>query len=948
MPVKYFPVTIDSSAILKPDSAGGGSLGQGNDWHLPIGMNGGYVMRAALKFNADFTGMASITSASLYVKTANSNDGTKNGYLRDTHGTPNTGNLKISRITKSWSEGTYGNDEIWNGLNSTEWATFATGSTNAYINTTTGITTSGEVTVGSGSTTRGAVLNYSITDIVRAWAPTSVTGGGGTTNYGILIRMATEVAEVTGDFIEFYAKQAYDFGTAYGAGTAGTSGDWVGGVNGSASYIAVTYVEAVTATPSVTLVSPSAGGIAPINNLNEVAEWTTSGQHALPAFTWSTSGGTGSQTSWRLKIYNDSGKTTLLYNSGQVTDATHGSDTTFSIPTNSNAESWLSSASGYSGLIGIAGFVNGTAYYWTMEVWDSNNVSSTESGTSSFKVRWGQAIYGWDAASTSNTGWAFDYSAPPANTQASVIYRATATISATTGTWTNDLGSLVGTQRYLQTLVRLSSDNGTKPYLTDMTFTYTSGAVPPDNWTVDTGTLVLDSEQHRFGTKSVLWTATGTGASFIQVNRSTVGATAQYDLSVIPNTRYTMSAFVKPVALSGRLLKLRVYRGDGSTAAITYSEIADVNGTLGSANYASFTADNEGWYRMTYTFIAPVGVTFVKPTLHLYGTGSVGDKVYVDGAQFEEGSVVRSWTPGFVTQAVTYEGAGIAVDASKGGNLRLRAKGSTAGSPTVRDVIEIGANGLDFGGANPASLYSGSASTLNVTGDLSVTTAIRTATAGADPAVYVGSDALIFDPDIADTMGIQGQGTATNGAIVFGSGKDTNLYRSAANTLKTDDSLTVGATITGSGVTADLVHGITLQKTVTVTINALTDASATAIAWDSAVKNTTLQSYWSSGSTISIPQTGWYSLTCHVASGGGLGTGFAFRLYAVVNGTVVAKNETQAQANTVNDTPALATIQYLTAGASLVFRASASTTAKTIGGSRISGCSVVYMGNMSA
>jgi hypothetical protein len=718
MPVKYFPVTIDSSAILKPDSAGGGSLGQGNDWHLPIGMNGGYVMRAALKFNADFTGMASITSASLYVKTANSNDGTKNGYLRDTHGTPNTGNLKISRITKSWSEGTYGNDEIWNGLNSTEWSTFATGSTNAYINTTTGITTSGEVTVGSGSTTRGVVLNYSITDIVRAWAPTSVTSGGGQTNYGILIRMATEVAEVTGDFIEFYSKQAYDYGTAYGAGTAGTSGDWVGGVNGSASYIAVTYVEAVTATPSVTLVSPSAGGIAPISNLNEVAEWNTSGKHALPTFTWSTSGGTGDQTSWWLSIYSDPGATTPIYYSGQVTDATHGSDKTFSIPKNADAPAWLSTASGYTGWTDTTpanqGLVNGTAYYWTMEVWDSNGVSSTESGTSSFKVRWGQAIYGWDSANTSNTGWAFNYSAPPANTQASVLYRATSTISATSGAWTDDLGSLVGTERYLQTLVRLSSDNGTKPYLTDMTFTYTSGAVPPDNWTVDTGTLVLDSEQHRFGTKSVLWTATGTGPSFIQTNRSTVGATPQYDVSVIPNTRYTMSAFVKPVDLSGRALKLRVYRGDGSTAAITNSEIADVNGTLGSANYASFTPDNEGWHRMTYTFIAPTGVTFVKPTLHLYGTGSVGDKVYVDGVQFEEGSVVRSWTPGFVTQAVTYEGAGIAVDASKGGNLRLRAKGSTPGSPTARDVIEIGERGLAFGGSSyPVEIYSSNPSQLD-------------------------------------------------------------------------------------------------------------------------------------------------------------------------------------------------------------------------------------------
>jgi len=231
---------------------------------------------------------------------------------------------------------------------------------------------------------------------------------------------------------------------------------------------------------------------------------------------------------------------------------------------------------------------------------------------------------------------------------------------------------------------------------------------------------------------------------------------------------------------------------------------------------------------------------------------------------------------------------------------------------------------------------------------VTTTAAIRTATAGADEAIYVGDDAIIADVDTADTLGIYGQQAATNGGIVFGSGKDTNLYRSAANTLKTDDNLIVAGDITGDGVTTNLVHGITLQRTTTLTVNTSTDASATAITWSSAVKNTTLYAYWSSGSTITIPLTGWYSITCHLASGGGLGTGFAFRLYVLVNGTVVAKNETQAQANTNNDTPAISTIQYLTAADALIFRASASASSKTIGGSRISGCSVVYMGNMSA
>jgi hypothetical protein len=201
-------------------------------------------------------------------------------------------------------------------------------------------------------------------------------------------------------------------------------------------------------------------------------------------------------------------------------------------------------------------------------------------------------------------------------------------------------------------------------------------------------------------------------------------------------------------------------------------------------------------------------------------------------------------------------------------------------------------------------------------------------------------------------------GEATSRFAILASGKqefgdginayDTNLYRSAADTLKTDDSLVIGGTLTGAGVTTNLHHGITLQRTTNLTVNTSLDASATAITWSSAVKNTSLYAYWSSGSTIAIPLTGWYSITCHLISGTGLGTGFAFRLYALVNGTVIAETETQAGANTTSDTFSISTIAYMTAADSLVFRASASSASKTIGGSRRSACSVVYLGNTSA
>jgi hypothetical protein len=178
-------------------------------------------------------------------------------------------------------------------------------------------------------------------------------------------------------------------------------------------------------------------------------------------------------------------------------------------------------------------------------------------------------------------------------------------------------------------------------------------------------------------------------------------------------------------------------------------------------------------------------------------------------------------------------------------------------------------------------------------------------------------------------------------------GESTSLFATTEMFLDSP-SVSITGDITGAGVTTDLHHGITLQRTTNLTVNTSLDASATAITWSSAVKNTSLYAYWSSGSTIAIPLTGWYSITCHLISGTGLGTGFAFRLYALVNGTVIAETETQAGANTTSDTFSISTIAYLTAADSLVFRASASSASKTIGGSRRSACSVVYLGNTSA
>jgi hypothetical protein len=91
--------------------------------------------------------------------------------------------------------------------------------------------------------------------------------------------------------------------------------------------------------------------------------------------------------------------------------------------------------------------------------------------------------------------------------------------------------------------------------------------------------------------------------------------------------------------------------------------------------------------------------------------------------------------------------------------------------------------GLAFGAGTAAEIKS-SAAGWSLKGDGS---AKFGGTSG--DAILIGDDAKLVDVNLGDTLGVQGQQTPANGVIVFGSGKDTNLYRGGTNILKTDDSL---------------------------------------------------------------------------------------------------------------------------------------------------------------
>jgi hypothetical protein len=156
-------------------------------------------------------------------------------------------------------------------------------------------------------------------------------------------------------------------------------------------------------------------------------------------------------------------------------------------------------------------------------------------------------------------------------------------------------------------------------------------------------------------------------------------------------------------------------------------------------------------------------------------------------------------------------------------------------------------------------------------------------------------------------------------------------------------SSTLAATATAVKAAAD-IHGVILNRTTDLSINTSDTTSATAITWSGAVSQSSLYTYWSSGSTITIPVTGWYALSCHIMFGSG--SAYSAALFVQVNTAVIGESEMQAEATTRRDTLGISTYAYLTAADTVVFRASSPTASKVVSGTgQRSRCQVLYLGS---
>lgn len=718
----------------------------GGDEHLPVGVGAaGNTFRAHIRFALDWTGIAKITSAQLIFTISpklhlDDRDGNITVYVgydgaappeNNAYGTvcggggflagtwdsyANTDSTYIAGTMQSyWSYGV----NVINALGeqapaSVQRADGSPGGGRA----NTGITISDEgkqfeiwsyrAGVRTGSTAYRPIIrvNYELAN-EAPYTPSITTASGTITADTTPDISAWAPGDIDGDTL---TEAILEYGVAGGNGSGPTYGSTVGmGISGGGAGAGAT----LTASPSITPGSwisyrcrvkdehgawsaysatryiyvnraPSVSvtpGVLAITNLAEVAEWTSGGAHAKPRVRLTVSDPDGDYlNAYRLIIRSSAGGT-AVYDSGEV-------------------GCWWASGAVVD-LSPNVGLINGTSYYVTAYVRDTVGQWSAVSAEQTVRVRWSQAIY--QANPGAGSGSYSFASGPVSGSSSSVVFlyrSATGAAGAGAGAWRGSIGEVDGST-WVNILVRLAigTDTGTPTALGAMTFGYLGTAQGADQWTFvgfDSTSWALANDVRRYGTRSMRFQReTASPTPTWTIGRTTNGDV--YDtVPVVAGETYTVSCWVK-ATLSDGSFRVEVVGND-----IIFAATENVDDT---------SAYLDGWRRIQKTFIVPLGVTSLEVRLTYVATSDgVGDTLWVDAVQVEEGPVASIWSPGRAG-AVVMDVGGIAVDASKGASFRLR---GVAGG--ARDNIELGSNGLVFGG--DVNVYSGTAGVLTVSGTL--------------------------------------------------------------------------------------------------------------------------------------------------------------------------------------------------------------------------------------
>lgn len=164
---KVFAVSADTSRRISVD--GSTHQGCGLSKHLYVGRQGSFDYDAYIKFTLDWTNVGRIVSATLNVYTDEYNNLGPAGEIGifTPPGASDKPTVSVYRLDSAFTEGSNADGNFTNG---------------DYTNPTRSSTGAKLAVLTSGA---DLLKTINITDIVRAWAPATVEGGGRRTNHGI-------------------------------------------------------------------------------------------------------------------------------------------------------------------------------------------------------------------------------------------------------------------------------------------------------------------------------------------------------------------------------------------------------------------------------------------------------------------------------------------------------------------------------------------------------------------------------------------------------------------------------------------------------------------------------------------------------------------------------------------------------------------------------------------
>ena len=697
------------------------NLGAGACDHLPVGEGGGYQYRSFIKFDVDWSGMTDVSSVKLYL--TNDDDSSSSDHL--VRGASSTDRkFYVDRVTEGWSEGTEshpmtssngsissGGDMVWPGPTCS----------------TSGTSRAGPFTA---SNTNNDQQNWDITDLAKSWGPTTVyfSGastpgyGSGNTHYGIRL-----IREDAADSVEFWSSDKGGSGNVPKIVVTYTNNSRptcvitspIGGatVTGGTTYATPTVTVGVTCTDpdgdSITGIqiefsTTGGGGFTTLitssadDDVAGVVSRAIASATLTRGVTWyvrakcSDATGYGSYSAIESFRINNATAPVIAGTAATVMEGTvEGSDTgpravvrfTYSDPEGqliSRYTAGLYSDSGGTTLLGTlvdvstttaptyvksdyTGLVHGTTYYWFVQTWDADGLS-TGRVSQARVAKW--AVREEYLAVSSPSAWSTNTVKVEGTDTRAVVQHGVQTAGAA-GTdpsnWTTDLSSLSPSgATYYWSRYWLFAWNGAATSTVSIqshTLTYTSSSLTADGWTLGSGASITTSRSW-YGTRCLRIDGTGGGGTTRSASISVPGFKV--------GETYTISCRIFQSGVASAFLRLM----NGSTS-IRSAGLVDVGVADGT------TAE------FVYTWDTYEGVPAETLTIQCDMTGAAGTYALFDAIKVEQGSVATPWTPAVLSRAVVVDGNGVQVDGRGGGIVRFRGSDISSSEAEV-DIIDRG------------------------------------------------------------------------------------------------------------------------------------------------------------------------------------------------------------------------------------------------------------------